>query len=88
MKLILKKIKYNMYYEHVSYIINKLNNLPPPKITRDMEKVFITMFIKIQEPWEIYKQSKRKNFLFYSYVLHKFCELLELILFIRIFPIT
>jgi hypothetical protein len=78
MKIILKKIKYNIYYEHVSYIINKLNNLPPPKITRDMEKVFICMFIKIQEPWELYKHADRKNFLSYSYVLHKFCELLEL----------
>jgi hypothetical protein len=78
MKVILKKIKYNIYYEHVSYIINKLNNLPPPKITRDMEKVFISMFVKIQEPWEQFKQSNRKNFLSYSYVLHKFCELLEL----------
>jgi hypothetical protein len=78
MKVILKKLNYNGYYEHVAYIINKLNNLPPPKITRDMEKLFISMFFKIQEPWEMYKQAERKNFLSYSYVLHKFCELLEL----------
>jgi hypothetical protein len=78
MKIILKKLGYNIYYEHVAYIINKLNNLPPPKITRDMEKLFISMFISIQEPWELYKKNIRKNFLSYSYVLHKFCELLEL----------
>ena len=78
MKSILKKLEYNIYYEHVAYIINKLNNLPPPKITRDMEKLFISMFFKIQDPWEQYKQAERKNFLSYSYVLHKFCELLEL----------
>ena len=78
MKNILKKLKYNIYYEHIAYIINKLNNLPPPKITRDMEKLFISMFHNIQEPWDLYKQSNRKNFLSYSYVLHKFCELLEL----------
>jgi len=78
MKIILKKLKYNIYYEHIAYIINKLNNLPPPKITRDMEKLFISMFFNIQEPWELYKQPDRKNFLSYSYVLHKFCELLEL----------
>ena len=77
-KLILKKLEYNIYYEHTTYIINKLNNLPPPKITRDMEKLFISMFYKIQEPWEMYKQPERKNFLSYSYVLYKFCELLEL----------
>ena len=78
MKNILKKLKYNSYYEHIHYIINKLNNLPPPKITRDMEKVFISMFVKIQDPWDKYKNNNRKNFLSYSYVLHKFCELLEL----------
>jgi hypothetical protein len=78
MKFILKKLGYNDYYEHIHYIINKLSNLPPPKITRDMEKIFIKMFTKIEAPWEIYKQHGRKNFLSYSYVLYKFCELLEL----------
>uniref|UniRef100_A0A6C0D7T6 Uncharacterized protein n=1 Tax=viral metagenome TaxID=1070528 RepID=A0A6C0D7T6_9ZZZZ len=78
MKLILKKLGYNSYYEHIHYIINKLSNLPPPKITRDMEKIFIKMFTKIEGPWELYKQPGRKNFLSYSYVLYKFCELLEL----------
>lgn len=78
MKLILKKLGYNSFYEHIHYIINKLSNLPPPKITRDMEKIFIKMFTKIEGPWELYKQPGRKNFLSYSYVLYKFCELLEL----------
>jgi hypothetical protein len=87
MKNILKKLKYNIYYEHIAYIINKLNNLPPPKITRDMEKLFISMFYNIQDPWEIYKQPERKNFLSYSYVLHKFCELLELDHLLDHFPL-
>jgi hypothetical protein len=87
MKNILKKLNYNIYYEHVAYIINKLNNLPPPKITKDMEKVFISMFIKIQEPWVLFKQVGRKNFLSYSYVLHKFCELLELDHLLECFPL-
>jgi predicted RNA-binding Zn-ribbon protein involved in translation (DUF1610 family) len=87
MKGILKKLEYNIYYEHVAYIINKLNNLPPPKITRDMEKLFISMFFKIQDPWEMYKHPDRKNFLSYSYVLHKFCELLELDHLLECFPL-
>ena len=87
MKTLLKKLDYNNYYEHVAYIINKLNNLPPPKITRDMEKVFISMFVQIQDPWELYKQPGRKNFLSYSYVLHKFCELLELDHLLDCFPL-
>jgi predicted RNA-binding Zn-ribbon protein involved in translation (DUF1610 family) len=87
MKPILKKLTYNNYYEHVAYIINKLNNLPPPKITKDMERLFISMFYKIQEPWELYKHVDRKNFLSYSYVLHKFCELLELDHLLECFPL-
>jgi predicted RNA-binding Zn-ribbon protein involved in translation (DUF1610 family) len=87
MKIILKKLGYNIYYEHIAYIINKLNNLPPPKITKDMEKLFISMFYKIQEPWQIYKNSERKNFLSYSYVLFKFCELLELDHLLDCFPL-
>jgi len=78
MRLILKKLKYNNLYEHIHYIINKLSGLPPPKITRDMEKMFIKMFLMIQEPWMKHKPVDRKNFLSYSFVLHKFCELLEL----------
>ena len=75
---ILKKLNYNQYYEHCVYIIYKLNNLPPPKITKDMEKLFISMFFKIQTPWELYKPPGRKNFISYPYILYKFCELLEL----------
>ena len=78
MKAILKKLNYNSYYEHVHYIINKLSNIPPPKITRDMERIFIKMFNKIESLWQQFKPPDRKNFLSYPYVLYKFSELLEL----------
>jgi hypothetical protein len=87
MRLILKKLKYNNLYEHIHYIINKLSGLPPPKITRDMEKMFVKMFLMIQEPWMKHKPSDRKNFLSYSFVLHKFCELLELDHLLECFPL-
>ena len=87
MRSILKKLKFNYLYEHTHYIINKLTGLPPPKITRDMEKMFIRMFLMIQEPWSKYKPIDRKNFLSYSYVLHKFCELLELDHLLDCFPL-
>ena len=77
-KVLLKKLKYNIYYEHIIYILNKLNNIPPPKLSKDMEKIFNSMFNQIQDPWELYKPKYRKNFLSYSYVLYKFCEILEL----------
>jgi len=87
MRLILKKLKYNNLYEHIHYIINKLSGLPPPKITRDMEKMFVKMFLMIQEPWMKHKPVDRKNFLSYSFVLHKFCELLELDHLLECFPL-
>jgi hypothetical protein len=87
MRSILKKLKFNHLYEHTHYIINKLSGLPPPKITRDMEKMFIRMFLMIQEPWSKHKPTDRKNFLSYGYVLHKFCELLELDHLLDCFPL-
>jgi hypothetical protein len=87
MRNILKKLKFNNLYEHTHYIINKLSGLPPPKITRDMEKMFIRMFLMIQEPWSKHKSIDRKNFLSYGYVLHKFCELLELDHLLDCFPL-
>ena len=45
------------------------------------------MFKQIQIPFEKYCPKSRINFLSYSYVLHKFCELLELDDFIKCFPL-
>ena len=87
MKQILKKLGYNNLYEHIPYIINKLSGLAPPTINRHIEMKFIDMFTKIQEPWEVYKPKGRKNFLSYSYVLHKFCQLLELDHLLTSFPL-
>ena len=74
-------------YEHIPYIINKLSGLEAPNINRHIEMKFIDMFTKIQEPWEIFKSPDRKNFLSYSYVLHKFCQLLELDHLLICFPL-
>ena len=87
MKLILKKLGHNNLYEHIPFIINKLTGLDPPTISRNVEMKFIDMFSKIQEPWELYKPTGRKNFLSYSYVLHKFCQLLELDNLLNSFPL-
>jgi len=87
MRDILKKLKMHKYYEHTIYIINKLNDVPPPKIERETEKLFKKMFIQIQKPFILYKPERRKNFLSYAYVLYKFCELLELDEFLSFFPL-
>ena len=82
----LKKLKLNKYYEHVSHIISRLNGLPPPIIDRKTEEQLRNMFKEIQAPFMKYC-LKKKNFLSYSYVLHKFAQLLELDDFLVNFPL-
>jgi hypothetical protein len=45
------------------------------------------MFKKIQEPFEKCCPKERKNFLSYSYVLYKFCELVGRDEFLPCFPL-
>ena len=45
------------------------------------------MFKEIQNPFMKYCPENRKNFLSYSYVLHKFCELLEFDDLLTYFPL-
>ena len=86
-KSILKKLKFNDYYEHIPYIKSQITNKPAPTINRETEEKFKKMFDQIQEPFEKHCPKSRINFLSYSYVLHKFCQLLELDEFIKSFPL-
>jgi hypothetical protein len=87
MRDILKKLRLHRYYEHVPHIINTLNGLPPPTMSRNTEEKIRNMFKAIQEPFTKFCPKDRKNFLSYNYVLHKFCELLMLDQFIHCFPL-
>ena len=84
---ILKKLKYNKYYEHVPHIINHLNGVPAPSMSRNTEEKLRMMFKEIQTPFVKYCPKDRKNFLSYSYVLHKFCELLSMDEYLECFPL-
>ena len=84
---ILKKLKYNKYYENIPNIINIITNRQAPIITREYEEKLRSMFKEIQVPFINNCPENRKNFLSYSYVLHKFCELLELDHLLQYFPL-
>jgi hypothetical protein len=75
-KEILKTLRYNKYYEHVAHIINKINGLPTPHFDPELEDKLRAMFKQIQPLFLKYAPSNRKNFLSYSYVLHKQIQLL------------
>ena len=87
MRLLLKRIKKNDYYEHIPYIINQLNGLPAPVIAPEIEEIIRGMFKAIQIPFEKYCPHKRKNFLSYNYVMYKFFELLELDEYLQCFQL-
>ena len=75
---ILKKLGYNKYYEHIPNILNVLTGKIPPTINSNTEELLRSMFKEIQPAFSKHCPKERKNFLSYSYVLYKFCELLEL----------
>lgn len=75
---ILRKRKLTKYYEHIPHIINRLNGKVPPRMTQEEEEKLCSMFKQIQPLWMKYRQPGRRNFPSYSYVLYKFCELLQL----------
>lgn len=87
MKKILKNLKLTAYYEHIAYLISKINGLPPPTINRETEEKIRLMFRQIQAPFEKHCPKLRTNFLSYAYVLHKMFQLLELDEFVKYFPL-
>ena len=84
---ILKKLKLNRLYDHVNYIINRLNGTNAAIIDRDTEEKLRHMFKEIQPAFQKHCPKDRRNFLAYPYVLYKFCELLEMDDFLKNFQL-
>ena len=58
-----------------------------PNFSRSDEMKIKKMFDDIQKPFAKHCPGDRKNFLNYSYFLHKACELLDLDDYIAYFPL-
>lgn len=86
-KTLLKKLDKSKYYEHVPYITTILNGIQPPTMPQALEDKLRLMFHQIQKPFEKHKPPNRKNFLSYSYVLYKMCELLGEDDYLKCFPL-
>lgn len=86
-KKYLKKLNLNDYYDNVIGIINRINGRPPFTLTSEIEDKIKTMFQQIQDPYENFKPKGRKNFLSYSYTLHKFFQIIGLHEFAKYFPL-
>ena len=87
MREILKRLRINKYYEHINYIINRINGIPTPQFSADLEEKLCSMFRDIQAPFLKHCPKDRKNFLSYSYVLYKFFQILGLNEYLKFFPL-
>ena len=86
-KEILKKLKVNKYYEHIPFILNRITGNPNPYLSVELENKLKEMFALIQVPFLRHAPLIRKNFLSYSYVLHKFIQLLGQDSLLQYFPL-
>jgi hypothetical protein len=87
MREILKRLRINKYYEHINYIINRINGIPTPQFSTELEEKLCSMFKEIQGPFLKHCPKDRKNFLSYSYVLYKFFQILGLNEYLKFFPL-
>jgi hypothetical protein len=76
MKKILKNLGMDRHYEHTSYILFRVCKIKPPQFAREAVQEVERRFAACQKPFYIYKPPDRKNFLSYSYVLHKLFEMI------------
>jgi hypothetical protein len=84
-KEILKKLKFNKYYEHITFIKDKLG-IKPPVMNPQLEETLCNLFIDIQGPYSKHCPGDRVNFLNYYYTLYKLCELLGETKYLPHFP--
>ena len=84
---VLKKLKYNKYYDNIPHLMNIISGEKAPQLNRESEERLRSLFKEIQLPFMKHCPPTRKNFLSYSYVLHKFCELLEYDHLLTFFPL-
>ena len=84
-KEILKKLGYNKFYEHISFIKDKLG-IKPPIMSQELEETLFNLFAELQSPYSKFCPDNRVNFLNYYYTLYKFCELLGEYHFLKDIP--
>jgi hypothetical protein len=77
-KDVLKKYKYNNYYENRQYIFSKITGITPPILTREQEDKIRQMFRQLEEPWNKFRPPGRSNFLNYSFVINKILQIIGL----------
>jgi hypothetical protein len=75
MKGTLKHAGYSKFYENIMQIRVRLTGIPARQFSAEEKDTLMKIFRELQEPFEKHRKQ-RKNFLSYSYVMHKICQLL------------
>jgi len=83
----LKELNMRKQYDHTMQIFVSITGKKPPRFTTFHEEQLRLMFDAIQAPFKKHQPSDRKNFLSYSYCLHKFCQILGLDHFLPYFQL-
>lgn len=87
-KAILKKLRQSKYYNHSVQITTIISGKIPPQMSAEQEDSLIQMFDRIQEPFEkIILGKSRQNMLSYSFLIHKFLEILTWDEYLPYFPL-
>jgi len=85
---ILKKMRQSKYYNHCVQITTIITGKIPPQMTEEQEDSLLQMFERLQKPFERMVVGKtRQNMLSYSYLIHKFIQILGLDEFLPYFPL-
>jgi uncharacterized Zn finger protein (UPF0148 family) len=77
LKDVMRKLGLNKYYEHLQFLLNHLSGAPLARIPPELEAQLRRMFQQIQVPFMRHAPPNRRNFLSYSFCLHKMLQLLE-----------
>ncbi|CAM9205052.1 unnamed protein product [Pylaiella littoralis] len=85
---ILKKLRLNKHYNNCVQITSMITGVPPPQMTHEQETSLLRMFELIQEPFEeIIRKEPRQNMLSYSFLIHKFLEIMSWDDYLPYFPL-
>lgn len=85
---ILKKLRLNKHYNHCVQITSIITGKSPPQMTNEQESALLQMFDTIQEPFQkIIESEPRQNMLSYSFLIHKFLELMSWDEYLPYFPL-
>ena len=76
-RTILKKLRYNNYYDCIPRILSYVVGRPPLIIADELRLELKQMFRQVQKIYKQHAPAHRSNFFSYPYILYKFCELLE-----------